>query len=75
MAQPPWKKRSLGRNASEQNQALDATSQELYKKSVGELGWAASTVRPDLSFEVHMLTQSLNHPTQQDNQQLRKVLG
>ena len=65
----------LRQNASEQNQALDATSQELYKKSVGELVWAASTVRPDLSFEVHMLTQSLNHPTQQDNQQLRKVLG
>ena len=65
----------LRQNASEQNQALDAESQELYKKSVGDLAWAASTVRPDLSFEVHMLTQSLNQPTQHDNQQLRKVLG
>ena len=65
----------LRQDASEQYKALDAKSQELYKKSVGDLAWAASTVRPDLSFEVHMLTQSLNHPTQQDNQQLRKVLG
>ena len=65
----------LRQDASEQTQALDAKGHELYKKSVGDLAWAASTVRPDLSFEVHMLTQSLNHPTQHDNQQLRKVLG
>ena len=65
----------LRQNASEQNQALDAHSQELYNKSVEELVWAASTVRPDLSFEVHMLTQSLNQPTRKDEQQLRKVLG
>ena len=58
----------LRQDASEQNQALDAHSQELYKKSVGELAWAASTVRPDLSFEVHMLTQSLNQPTKAHEQ-------
>ena len=65
----------LRQNASEHYKALDAHGQELYRKSVGELTWAASTVRPDLSFEVHMLTQSLKQPTQQDEQQLRKVLG
>ena len=65
----------LRQNASKQDQALDAASQELYKKSVEDLAWAALTARPDLSFEVHMLTQSLNQPTKQDEQQLRKVLG
>ena len=65
----------LRQNASEQNQALDAHSQELYNKSVEDLAWTALTVRPDLSFEVHMLTQSLNQPTRKDEQQLRKVLG
>ena len=65
----------LRQNASKQTQALDAASQELYKKSVEDLAWAALTARPDLSFEVHMLTQSLNQPTRKHEQQLRKVLG
>ena len=72
---PTLEEAKLRQNASEQNQALDADSQELYKKSVGDLVWAASTVRPDLSFAVHMLTQSLNQPTKVQEQQLRKVLG
>ena len=61
-------------DASEQNFALDACRQELYKHTVGELVWAATACRPDLSFEVHLLTQSLEDPTAQQEQQLHKVL-
>ena len=48
-----------GQDASEQNFALDAGRQELYKHTVGEPVWAATACRPDLGFEVHLLTQSL----------------
>ena len=61
-------------DASEQNIALDAGRQELYRKTVGDLVWA-TTCRPDLSFEVHLLTQSLTTPTREQEQQLQKVLG
>ena len=40
------------KDALEQNFALDACRQELYKHSVGELAWATTTCRPDLCFEV-----------------------
>ena len=60
--------------ASEQNCALDACRQELYRHTVGQLCWAATTCRPDLSFEVHLLTQSLENPTTKQEHQLHRVL-
>ena len=59
--------------ASEHNIALDAGRQELYKKTVGDLVLAAAC-RPDLSFEVHLLTQSLTAPTRGQERQLHRVL-
>ena len=59
-------------DASEQI-ALDAGRQELYRRTVGDLVWA-TTCRPDLSFEVHLLTQSLTTPTKEQERQLQKVL-
>ena len=61
-------------DATEQNIALDAGRQELYKKTVGDLVLAASC-RPDLSFEVHLLTQSLTEPTTEQERQLHRVLS
>ena len=61
--------------ASEQNIALDAGRQELYKKTVGDLVWATTACRPDLSFEVHLLTQSLTTPTREQERQLHRVLS
>ena len=61
-------------DASKQNNsALDADRQELYKRTVGDLVWA-TTCRPDLSFEVHQLTQSLTTPTREQERQLQRVL-
>ena len=42
-------------DALEQNFALDACRQELYKHTVGELAWATTACRPDLCFEVLLL--------------------
>ena len=65
----------LSQDASKQdNTALDADRQELYKRTVGDLVWAATACRPDLSFEVHLLTQSLTAPTRGQEQQLHRVL-
>ena len=61
-------------DALEQNFALDACRQELYKHTVGELVWATTACRPDLGFEVLQLTQSLDNPTTKQEQQLHKVL-
>ena len=61
-------------DAAEQNFALDAGRQELYRHTVGELVWAATACRPDLSFEVHLLTQSLTEPTTKQERQLHRVL-
>ena len=60
--------------ASEHNIALEADQQELYKKTVGDLVWIATTCKPDLSFEVHLLTQSLTTPTRGQQKQLQRVL-
>ena len=61
-------------DASKQNtSALDAGRQELYRRTVGDLVWA-TTCRPDLSFEVHQLTQSLTTPTREQERQLQRVL-
>ena len=62
------------KDALEQNFALDACEQELYKHTVGELAWATTTCRPDLCFEVLLLTQSLENPTRKHELQLHKVL-
>ena len=61
-------------DAVEQSFALDACRQELYRHTVGELSWAAKACRPDLCFEVHLLTQSLDNPTTLHEQQLYRVL-
>ena len=61
-------------DAVEQSFALDACRQELYRHTVGELSWAAKACRPDLCFEVHLLTQSLENPTTLHEQQLHRVL-
>ena len=60
--------------ASKQHSALDAGRKELYKQTVGELVLAAAC-RPDLSFEVHLLTQSLTEPTTEQEKQLPRVLS
>ena len=66
--------KELSQDASKQdNTALDADRQELYKRTVGDLVWATSC-RPDLSFEVHLLTQSLTTPAKEQGRQLQKVL-
>ena len=63
----------LGQEASEQNIALDADPTKLYQRTVGDLALAAAC-RPDLCFEIHMLTQSLTTPTREQEMQLHKVL-
>ena len=54
--------------------ALEADQKELYKQAVGDLDWLAKSCRPDLSFEAHLLAQSLESPTTSHQKQLRKVL-
>ena len=63
----------LCQDASGQLSALDAQRAELYRRSVGDLVLAAAC-RPDLGFEVHLLTQSLPKPTKDQEMQLHKVL-
>ena len=63
----------LCQDASGQLSALDAQRAELYRRSVGDLVLAAAC-RPDLGFEVHLLTQSLPNPTKDQEMQLHKVL-
>ena len=63
----------LLQDASGQNIALDAHRAEHYRRTVGDLVLAAAC-RPDLGFEVHLLTQSLTTPTREQEMQLHKVL-
>ena len=63
----------LCHDASGQPSALDAQRAELYRRTVGDLVLAAAC-RPDLGFEVHLLTQSLPNPTKAQETQLHKVL-
>ena len=63
----------LCQDASGQYNALDASRQKLYQQTVGELVLAAAC-RPDLCFEVHLLTQSFEAPTTEQEMQLHKVL-
>ena len=69
------KKSSDDQEASEHNIALNADQQELYKQTVGDLVWLATACRPDISFEVHLLTQSLTTPTRGQEKQLHRVLS
>ena len=55
--------------------ALEADQKELYKQKVGDLDWLAKSCRPDLSFEAHLLAQSLESPTTRHQKQLQKVLS
>ena len=64
----------LNDQSASQDVALEADQQELFKQTVGELLWLASSCRPDLSFEAHRLAQSLESPTTRHQMQLRKVL-
>ena len=53
---------------------LDARQSKLYRATVGALSRMALT-RPDAAFAIQQLRQSLGRPTEQDEVQLRKVLG
>ena len=64
----------LNDQSASQDVALEADQQELFRQTVGELTWLATACRPDLSFEAHLLAQSLEAPTTRDQMQLRKVL-
>ena len=65
----------LSQDAASEHIALEAEAKELYKQTVGDLGFLALACRPDLSFEVELLTQSLTSPTTRQAMQLQKVLG
>ena len=65
----------LSQDAASGPIALEADAKELYKQTVGDLGFLALACRPDLSFEVQLLTQSLTSPTTRQAMQLRKVLS
>ena len=54
--------------------ALEADQQELYRQTVGDLVWLASAFRHDLSFEAHLLAQSLTSPATHHQKQLQRVL-
>ena len=54
--------------------SLDAEKTKLYKETVGALSRMALT-RPDVAFAIQQLRQSLGRPTENDEVQLRKVLG
>ena len=56
------------------NKNLDAKQSKLYKETVGALSRMALT-RPDAAFAIQQLRQSLGKPTENDEVQLRKVLG
>ena len=73
--QQAYTKKSSHKTQLQSNIALEADAQELYKQTVGDLGFLASACRPDLSFEVQLLTQSLTSPTTRQAMQLRKVLS
>ena len=64
----------LNDQSASQDVALEADQQELFRQTVGELTWLATACRPDLSFEAHLLAQSLEAPTTREQMQLRKVL-
>ena len=54
--------------------ALGADQQELYRQTVGDLVWLASAFRHDLSFEAHLLAQSLTSPTTSTKSSFEKCL-
>ena len=67
-------KKELHDPAASEHIALEADQKELYKQTVGDLVWLATCCRPDLSFEAHLLAQSLTSPTTSQQKQLQRVL-
>ena len=64
----------LGQEAPRQSsRPLGAKRSKLYKQTVAELIWS-TTCRPDLSFPIQQLQNSLGDPTRADEQQLHRVL-
>ena len=64
----------LAPEASRQhNQVLDAKQRKLYQKTVGQLVWL-KTCRPDTSFVIEQLNQSLDNPTAHAHAQLLCLL-
>ena len=68
-------KEKLHDQAASEHIALEVDQQELYRQTVGDLVWLASAFRHDLSFEAHLLAQSLTSPTTIHQKQLQKCLG
>ena len=67
-------KEELNDQEASEHIALEADQKELYKQTVGDLVWLATCCRPDLSFEAHLLAQSLTSPTTRHQKQLQRVL-
>lgn len=49
-----------------QEAALDSTDHTAYRGAVGSLLWASSTTRPDMAFDVALLSGSTSSPTMRD---------
>ena len=74
-AQPPSSLEELDFAApSWTSKNLDAKQSKLYRDTVGALS-RVTLVRPDIAFAVEQLRRSLSKPTENDEVQLRKVLG
>ena len=74
-AQPPSSLEELDFAApSWTSNNLDAKQSKLYRDTVGALS-RVTLVRPDIGFAVEQLRRSLSRPTENDEVQLRKVLG
>ena len=70
-----FQQEELREQEASEHVALNADQKELYKQTVGDLGFLVSACRRDLSFEVQLLTQSLTSPTTRQAMQLPKVLS
>ena len=74
-AQPPSSLEELDFTApSWTSNSLDAEKSKLYRGTVGALS-RVTLVRPDIGFAIQQLRKSLSRPTENDEVQLRKVLG
>ena len=68
------KEELIQQEPSEHSLALEEDRHELYKQTIGDLIWLSNACRPDISFEAHLLAQSLEAPTTGDEDQLLRVL-
>ena len=71
---PSLQQEELRDQAASEHVALNADQQELYRQTVGEFIWLATSCRPDLRFEAHLLAQSLTSPTTSQQMQFQRVL-